>query len=147
MKVIVTGSRDLVERVLLELALKKCWHWAGAAGEGLTVVHGDARGADAMARAWADRTNQIDSRVHQIPYPANWAQLGVAAGAMRNTYMVDSNYDADLCIAFPRATGTGTRDCAAKCEARGIPVWMVHWSLAELPKPPRARLVPEWEYS
>jgi hypothetical protein len=144
MKVIVTASRDWVKPTLIEAALVKCWHWAGAAEEGLEVVHGDARGGDLIAKLWALRIHAQDRRVDHKPYPANWSQ-GLAAGNRRNTFMVDQNYDADLCIAFPRVTSVGTPDCAQKCRDRGIPVWLVNWTCSVLPAPPPARLVPDWE--
>lgn len=128
-RVIVTGSRDWTDNVLIEKALTEI-----AAAWGLfVVVHGDnPRGADAIAKAWAVRNN--------YPYedvPADWERpcdeacahrprerggtpYCPRAGNLRNQVMVSRG--ADLCLAFPLPQSRGTLDCMTRATAAKIPV-------------------------
>jgi len=80
----------------------------------LVVIHGDAPGADQLAGLWA-RTNQVAVRVH----PADWTELGRAAGPIRNQEMLDEEKP-DLVIAFPG--GHGTVDMVSRAREAGVEV-------------------------
>jgi hypothetical protein len=84
------------------------------------VVHGAARGADAMAGRWA-RENGVEER----PYPANWRLHGRGAGFRRNQQMLDVEQPA-LVVAFPG--GNGTADMVRRANARGVRVLSVESS-------------------
>ena len=78
------------------------------------LVHGDARGADRLAGAWA--------RNHGIPvkaFPAEWIAHGWSAGPRRNQQMLDS-VRVDYVVAFPGSAGTA--DMVRRAEAYDIPV-------------------------
>lgn len=112
MRIIVTGgrgydNRDAVSRALRHIALP-----AGMA-ESVTLVHGDAPGADRLVVAVA-RILGWEVEDH----PADWDTHGRAAGPIRNQQMADSG--ADVCLAFPG--GRGTADMVRRAEAAGIPV-------------------------
>lgn len=77
------------------------------------VMHGDARGADALAAQAA-----LDLGFWVEAHPAEWKAHGKAAGPIRNRQMLDMK--PDLVIAFPG--GRGTADCVGEAERRGIPV-------------------------
>jgi hypothetical protein len=70
-----------------------------------TVIEGEARGADKLARVVAEELNlPVDQ------YPANWELYGRAAGPIRNSEMLIEG-KADAVVAFhsdlPRSKGTG----------------------------------------
>jgi hypothetical protein len=104
------------------------WDWATTfaalqrLGSGTTVVEGEARGADRMARTVAE---QLGYAVR--PYPARWRQYGKAAGPIRNQLMLDSNPDIELVLAFhnflPKSKGTA--DMVRRAREAGIPVRVI----------------------
>jgi hypothetical protein len=76
------------------------------------IVHGNARGADALAKARA-MVEGISTEAH----PADWKKYGRAAGVIRNQEMLDTGVD--LVIAFPG--GRGTDDMIKRARAAHIP--------------------------
>lgn len=80
------------------------------------VFHGNARGADSIASAWA-RSRKAEG-VRDCPVPAQWAKHGKAAGPKRNQAMI--GHSPDLVIAFPG--GRGTADMVRRARAAGITV-------------------------
>lgn len=78
------------------------------------VIHGDARGADTMARHLAQGAG-----LQEIPFPADWDTHKKAAGAIRNQRMLDEGKP-DLILAFPG--GAGTADMVAKAKRAGVKV-------------------------
>lgn len=78
------------------------------------IIHGCARGADAMASAWAVKTF-----VPELRCPADWEADGKAAGPMRNARMLEVGKP-DLVIAFPG--GRGTADMVRRARAAGVRV-------------------------
>lgn len=80
----------------------------------MIVVHGDAPGADRLAKEWAQERG-----IEQEAHPADWKRLGEIAGPVRNDGM--AQLGADGCIAFPG--GRGTADMCGRAEAAGIAVW------------------------
>lgn len=82
------------------------------------LIHGDASGADRVARGWAQRR-----RIPDLPFPANWypngreGGLDRGAGPKRNQQMLDEGRP-DKAVGFPG--GSGTADMAARCRAAGI---------------------------
>jgi hypothetical protein len=95
MKVIVAGGRGYGDVVYLYKALdrvKDTW--------GITeLIHGNASGADSIAREWANERG-----VKQSPFLANWQEFGKSAGPKRNEEMACQN--PDMVILFPGGTGT-----------------------------------------
>lgn len=123
-RLLVTGSRLWSDKRAIAGALSwavGCFPDLLAPGEhGLellrgrvTVVHGGARGADALAgriaAAWGMRVE-----VH----PADWDRWGRSAGHRRNAEMVALG--ADLCLAFPIGASRGTRGCMELARKAGI---------------------------
>jgi len=78
----------------------------------ITIVHGDAQGADAMADCVAQLLG-----MHVERHPADWSK-GRAAGPLRNQALADSG--ADLVFAFPG--NVGTEDMIVRARKAGIPV-------------------------
>ena len=110
-RILVTGSRDWDDTLRISVALYNAWKRLGF-HKGATLVHGDAPGADTIARdIWRDN-GLIDE-----PHPADWSQ-GKSAGPRRNQQMVDLG--ADLCLAFPKGKSAGTRHCIRAAQQAGI---------------------------
>jgi hypothetical protein len=66
----------------------------------ITIIHGDARGADTLAKVWALRNN-----ISVISFPAEWGVYGRSAGYVRNTQMLEEG-EPDIVLAFPGGSGT-----------------------------------------
>lgn len=115
-RIMVTGSRDWRERSLIRLAFTD---WITEPD--VTLVHGDARGADTLAAAIAQ-----DIGWKTEAHPADWRTHGRAAGPIRNRAMLDSGID--HVVAFHLNGSRGTADAIREAKRRKIPVkaWIVH---------------------
>jgi hypothetical protein len=145
MRIIVTGDRnwyasDLAEQVINRLLVRY--------GPGLVIVHGGATGID---RSFAEACGELG--VEQEAHPANWEEMdhpeavirydkrnrpyNANAGPIRNAKMVAEG--AGMCLAFHRAISAckGTKDCARRAIAAGIPTYLID-SDAAAPKRLRA---------
>lgn len=78
------------------------------------VITGAAPGADTLASRWAK-----EHAVPLIEMPAPWDKYPMAAGPMRNQWMID-HASPSLVIAFPG--GRGTADMTRRARAAGIEV-------------------------
>jgi Bifunctional DNA primase/polymerase, N-terminal/YspA, cpYpsA-related SLOG family len=138
--ILVTGARDWsAGRRVAELLDQAA---AQAEGE-VRLLVGDAPGADAHARAWAQARG-----VPVEVFAARWAQMAAegrprrAAGPERNRAMLDRLDQAEgerLVIAVHddlRGRSRGTRQCAGEARRRGYPVALVTSAGREL-LPPR----------
>ncbi len=109
MKVLVCGSRTWtdVEAISRELA---CFP-----GD-TTVIHGAAKGADAIADKIA---SQLGFKV--IVFPAFWEEKGRAAGPLRNLRMLAEG-EPDLVLAFHKEGSKGTAHMIVSAQRAGIEV-------------------------
>lgn len=107
---LVCGGRDFDDwefmRTKLKVLLQTDWMFI--------LVHGDARGADTMAKRWGEAVEIIVE-----DYPADWETYGKKAGPIRNQEMLDSGIDG--VVAF--TGGRGTADMVDRATAAGVPVW------------------------
>lgn len=78
------------------------------------VIHGAARGADALAGQWA-----ITRDIAQLAFPADWDAHGRSAGHIRNAQMLKEGKP-DVVIAFPG--GRGTANMIDQATRAGVPV-------------------------
>lgn len=78
----------------------------------LFIIEGGAGGADSWARFWARNRNIPCATV------AAWWQHGLAAGPIRNSWML--LLEPDLVLAFPG--GKGTADMVRQAKAAGVEV-------------------------
>lgn len=123
--ILVTGSRAWTDKTIVGRILQGLDN-PYEPGQTL-VVHGDARGADKIADAWALRNGTFVAA-----FPADWEGLGKSAGPRRNQEMV--NYVAQqprhVCIAFKTdfdrtlAKG-GTEDCVRRAKLAGIHTYII----------------------
>ncbi len=108
MRVVVYGGRDYTNRMMLYAVMDRLH----ARMRFSTVIHGDYRGADWLARDWARLRGIPDE-----PYAAEWKRLRKQAGPARNQRMVDSK--PEFGIEFPG--GDGTADMRARLVRAGVP--------------------------
>jgi hypothetical protein len=105
LRVLVCGGRDYTDADALYAALD-------ALPQPLIIIHGAARGADALASLWAESRGQ-----QQVSFPARWSEYGKAAGRYRNIEMLESG-EPDLVIAAPG--GRGTAHMVKSARAAGV---------------------------
>jgi len=112
MKVLVCGSRYFENKELMEDVLKQ-WDIR-------EIIEGEARGADTLAREYAER--------HGIPiraFPAQWNEYGKAAGPIRNSQMVKEGRP-DLVVAFLASNSRGTQNMIDQAKKAGIETYVVN---------------------
>jgi hypothetical protein len=116
--ILVCGGRDYANTHALRQSLDEI---SGELGGVELLVHGDATGADTLAKEWA-----ISRGITQQAFPAQWDVYGRAAGPIRNSEMASvlaafAN-EGHVCtgVAFPG--GSGTRDMVKKLEGIGVDV-------------------------
>jgi len=110
-KILVCGGRDYRDAKLMFDKLDELT--APFRGK-LTIIHGDARGADTVADIWARYRGHTPK-----PFPAKWKQYGTDAGKIRNQQMLDEG-EPDLVICFHG--GWGTLDMRTKAMSAGVKV-------------------------
>jgi len=89
-------------------------------GPDISLILGDAKGADLMAEQYA--------RGHKIPFMvfyADWKRQGLAAGPIRNRKMLDEKPDLILAFHENIAASKGTKDCVNEAARRGFHVEIV----------------------
>lgn len=112
MRLLVTGSRDWDDWKIIETAIRHAT--AGITRTSVTVVHGDAPGADVIADHVAQQMS-----MHVEPHPADWTRLGRSAGPIRNVAMV--RLGADVCLCFAASWASGSGATARMARKAGIP--------------------------
>lgn len=115
MRVLVCGSRDWTDWKYLIRTLEEFHRVMPIT----LLIEGEARGADRMARWWAETRGIKVER-----YPADWDKYGKAAGPIRNTKMLKEGKP-EAVIAFHEniTESRGTRDMVRQAENAGIPVY------------------------
>lgn len=108
MKLLVCGGRDFNDYIKLDQAMVLLPFKPDM------IIQGGAKGADAMARVWAENNG-----VPHVEVPALWNFHGKKAGYLRNASML--LLDPGYCMAMPG--GRGTDDMVRQCEKAKIPVW------------------------
>lgn len=110
-RVCVTGGRHFEDDALMNSVLLTL--------DPAVVITGDATGADACARTWAQ--NHADSCRLEVYY-APWGSAGLSAGSQRNREMLLAGQP-DLVVAFPG--GRGTANMCRQARAANVPVLRV----------------------
>lgn len=112
MKVLVCGGRLYDDRETL-FTIMDALH-QNRRGPVSLLVHGNANGADALAKEWASSRGLL-----QRWWAADWKTHGNGAGPIRNQKMLDEGKP-DLVVAFPG--GRGTADMVARATRAGVEV-------------------------
>lgn len=123
MRVLVTGSRNWVDRDAIKEEMVKLWAKNG--GLPMTLVSGAQRSWDRMAQVFYGADYLAEQVAEDLGweiehYPADWDAHGRAAGPIRNAQMVSKG--ADVCLAFPMTGSRGTIDCMRRAKVARIPV-------------------------
>lgn len=105
MKLLVCGGRDFFDAERMHRLLDLIWP--------TIVIHGCARGADAMAANWA-----VKNGVPHQCFRADWQSLGKRAGHVRNRQMLVEGKP-DMVLAFPG--GVGTANMIGQAMQAGVP--------------------------
>lgn len=119
-RILVTGSRGWLDGQAIFLALDRQYDLAGGpGGDGLTVVHGGAIGADRLAGNWVMLRRQAGFiNVREEIHRPDWNFYGKKAGFLRNLHMVELG--ADVCLAFIRDNSRGATHCASAAHLASI---------------------------
>ena len=116
-RIIVTGSRHHTDVEMVERGIDEAITLACPVGPAeFVIVHGDAPGADRIAKEYAQRSRSMSDE----PHIAYWERYGKSAGPLRNQEMVDLG--ASIMVAFPHPDSRGTWDAIRKAVDVGIPV-------------------------
>lgn len=110
MKVIVAGSRDIYNYMLVRRAINE----APFSGEITQIVSGVALGVDTLGEQWAMNN---DIKIKQ--FPALWEEHGRSAGFRRNRKMA---YYADALIAVWDGQSKGTADMIKVAAKAGLKI-------------------------
>lgn len=115
MLIVVTGSREWNDWSKIRTA----FDCVDAASTGpVTLIHGDARGADRMCGFVAERLGWTVERM-----PADWNKYGRSAGFRRNEAMLDRN--PDLVLAFWDGQSRGTKHTIDTATERNLRVKII----------------------
>lgn len=123
LKVVVTGSREWISLEIIAQAFQYVLDTYHVTPAELTVVEGEARGADLECRVVAEALGMT-----VIPVPADWKHFGRAAGPIRNQQMLDEHPDIQLALAFhdDLKNSKGTADMVQRVLKKRLPV--LHWT-------------------
>lgn len=116
-RVLVCGDRNWRDRLFLCEVLDtfhRLLHFE-------CVIEGEAKGADSMARQWAER-----ARVPVLSFPADWQTHGKAAGPIRNGRMLAEGMPT-LVLAFHDdiEASKGTKDMVARARRANVPTFVL----------------------
>lgn len=116
MRILVCGSRDFDDNWILDTVLN-----AYEDQFPVEILHGAAKGADALAAEWAD-----SNLCYAEAYPADWQHKGSRAGPIRNQQMFNTR--PDLVLAFvnkPLEESRGTADMVRRARLAGVKTYVV----------------------
>lgn len=106
MRVLVCGSRHFTDKDLMEDVLKQY--------NITTIIEGEARGADTLAREYANESEILCEK-----YPADWEKYGKSAGFIRNTQMLKEGKP-ELVVAFLASDSRGTKNMIDQAKKAGV---------------------------
>ena len=106
-KLMVCGSRSITNKELVYQLIDACIE-RNFPNEEITIIEGEAKGVDSIAKQWAiDHNKQIEA------YPAKWDLYGKSAGYRRNVDMVKA---CDHCLIIWDGKSKGTKHDIDLCE-------------------------------
>jgi hypothetical protein len=112
----VTGSRGWASRDVMRAALLDAKEDATARGQRVIVIHGAARGADALAEDVAEELG-----LDVMRFPAEWERFGRRAGYIRNIEMLEQAKP-EVVLAFPLPGSVGTWHAVGEAYRRALPI-------------------------
>ena len=99
-RILVCGGRDYSDAEWFDKCIMHLIQHVTPAD--ILIIQGGARGADRLAKEWAERYG-----VEQIEFRADWDRHGKAAGYIRNKQMLDEGKP-HMVVAFPGGRGTAS---------------------------------------
>lgn len=120
MRVLICGSRGWHDPNPITAMIAGYDMLSDGRSERLTIIHGDAPGADKMAgrigKQWGAEV---------VPEPADWDRYGKGAGPKRNEKML-RDHKPEVILAFRSAgKSNGTDDMVNKGVAAGVPTYVI----------------------
>ena len=109
MKLIIAGGRDFSDYGLLKSSVDRI---IPIGANGVEIVSGCARGADALGELYA-KENSVPVK----KFPADWDKHGKSAGYIRNAQMAEY---ATHCICFWDGESKGTKMMIELAKKKGI---------------------------
>jgi hypothetical protein len=110
MRLIIAGSRDIVDYQILVIAMEKYKLSPDV------IISGTARGTDKLGERWA--------KEHNIPvekYPADWDTYGKSAGYRRNAEMANA---ADALLALWDGKSKGTKHMIDLAKKKSLKIFI-----------------------
>lgn len=115
-RVIIAGSRGFGDYIRLKNTMD---HLLQNKTDDICVVCGEARGADALGRRYAEE------RGYKIlSFPANWEEHGRKAGYLRNVEMAKN---ADALVAFWDGESRGTKHMIDISRKHGLQIRIIRY--------------------
>lgn len=109
-KLMVCGSRSITDKDFIYEKIDEC---VAGLNDDVTIIEGEARGVDSIAKQWAlDHNKKIES------YPAKWGTYGKSAGFRRNVDMVKA---CDKCLILWDGNSKGTKHDLDLCKELNKP--------------------------
>ena len=107
MRILVCGGRNYYKYSVVKDTLENMLTdiWCKSPEEIVTIIQGEATGADFLAKVFALDEYQSNPRVLSEGYPADWGTYGKSAGSIRNKQMLEIGKP-DIVLAFPGGRGT-----------------------------------------
>jgi hypothetical protein len=117
LKLIIAGSRNFYNYILLESTLAKLLSKYDDLPKQIEVVSGHALGADRLGEIWAER-----HAIKVTTFPANWQLHGKRAGYLRNIEMAEY---ADALVAFWDGMSKGTKHMIDIAKSKNLQVRVI----------------------
>jgi hypothetical protein len=110
-KVLICGSRDWIDPEPIRSWLCKLQDWGYT-----TLIEGEARGADSIARDEAEKMGFV-----VLKFPADWDKYHKAAGPIRNAQMLKEGTP-ELVVAFSKniVESKGTKNMVDQAIKAGV---------------------------
>ena len=116
LRVCVCGGRNFTDEALMQHSLDQVAEYCNTNNFNLIIVEGGARGADALAKAWAE-ANDIPIRSYRAEWNDKDGNFNRKAGARRNHLMANN---CDKVIAFWDGVEVhGTPEAIAEGKGKG----------------------------
>lgn len=112
---LIAGGRDFTDAETFERVVRE---YIAGDEAGTVIVEGGAKGADSLAREYAEKNGMA-----YVEMAADWKRYGRAAGPKRNEAMVKYIFDMDgTALFFWDGKSKGTKNCIIDANSLCIPV-------------------------
>lgn len=118
----VIGSRSFKDYETLEYEIDRIFNRKKRDNpdRNMCIVSGGARGADRLAKRYADEHEEV----YYVEHPADWKTHGKKAGMLRNLDIVK---DGHMVLAFWNGKSKGTKHTLGLAQTLGKPIKVVRF--------------------